>query len=104
MTPKNSRRQRWLNIGVILLLIILLASFIDFKAVWNTLRDTDLGYLILAVFWMALGGVFLTVRWRYILSNQPGVRTTLQADGMSFMSKFFYPSQCPYCVWWHSRC
>ena len=92
---QNPGKQLWLNLGLILLVVILLDIFIDFAAVWDTLRDTDLGYLILAALWMVLGGFFLIVRWRYILSNEPGFRATLQADGMSYMSKFFLPIPVP---------
>jgi uncharacterized membrane protein YbhN (UPF0104 family) len=71
-------------LGLILLLVILLNIFFDFAAVWDTLRNTDLGYLAIATLLMVFGGFFLIVRWRYIFSNKPELHPTMQADGMSY--------------------
>ena len=95
ITKLNSLKHILIQFGLILVCVIVLNLFIDFAAVWDMLRNTDLGYLVLAVLWMVLGGFFLIVRWRYILLNRPGLRATLQADGMSYMSKFFLPIPVP---------
>ena len=92
---KDSRKRIWFMLGAVLLIFVLLGTIVDIKDVFNILGDTDWGVMAIGVGCLIIGILLLTLRWRFILDNEPVFLDTLSADGISYSSKFFLPVPLP---------
>lgn len=86
MQENGSRRQVWITVGLVVLLIVLLVSLVDMGAVFDLLRQADWQWLLLGTGFLLLCYGILAVRWRYVLANQPGLTKTLHilTSGLMF--------------------
>jgi uncharacterized protein (TIRG00374 family) len=91
MDKKVMSRRVWLAIGFVILILALLGVFADIKKVFELISDVDLLILGAAAVGFVVSVLLITTRWRYILDFQPKFLSTLQADGISYLGKFFVP-------------
>ena len=67
-------------IGVIVMLVV-----IDFAEVIRLLREADWRLIFLAMFFLVLSYVLISIRWRYLLRNENGFMQTFHIAGGGFM-------------------
>ena len=83
MDEKKSGRNSWLRIlGIIALIIVFLVLF-DVELIIEYIRNTDWGYLILAMIVLLLSYLVMAVRLRYILGNRPPLGYTFHASNVA---------------------
>ena len=95
MEKKKSSRKTWFIVLLIALVVILLAIFIDFGAVWDALRQADFGLLAIGALILLAGFLLISVRGRYLLGNQPEFLTTFNTDSISYMIRMVTPLFVP---------
>lgn len=95
MEKKKSPRKTIFIVLLIALVVILLAIFIDFGAVWDAIRRADLGLLAIGALILLAGFLLISLRGRYLLGNQPGFLTTFNTDSISYMIRMVTPLFVP---------
>ena len=91
MNRNGSRRQLWITIGLVILLILLLVSLVDMGAVFDLLRGADWRLLLLGTGFLLLCYGLLAVRWRYVLANRPSLAKTLHVLTSGLMFSIITP-------------
>jgi uncharacterized protein (TIRG00374 family) len=82
--------RRWLLPALAMLIILVIVIWlIDLREVYDVLRAADARLLAASLVFLLAGNLLLTIRWRYLLANQPAFIMTLKSDGMSYLSNYF---------------
>ena len=85
MEERSSNRQTYIIIGLIVLIIIILLTLIDFSAVFELLSTADWRLIGVGTVLLVLSYVFLTVRWRFILRSRHSYRDLLNVTSSGYM-------------------
>jgi len=81
----SARRQILRSLGLVILIILLIALFVDFDALMEVIRSTDWVEYGLAVGFLLIAYAIYTLRTRYLLQNRVGYLDALAIDGGGFM-------------------
>jgi glycosyltransferase 2 family protein len=79
--------------AVVAIIFLIFAFFIDWREVWQQLRQADYGYLLLASGLLLGGLVGYAVRWRLLMRNLPGLRRTFHASNIGHAGNTFLPAR-----------
>lgn len=87
--------KRSLIILALVTAVLLLAMFwlIDVKAVMRTLQTADFRWLAAGSFFLLLGLVFFTLRWRLLMGNKPPFALTYLAAGLGNTANMLTPTR-----------
>ena len=91
MENKNNAKWVWITVGILLLAAIFFAAFIDIDALVRIFQRVEWEYFLLGVALLVIGIVLITVRWRFLLRNQPGFTPTFHANSVSYLLKLLLP-------------
>ncbi len=89
-TPQ-SRRSWWISAGLIVVLVIITAIFVDVPSMLQIMRQTNPALLLLGVLFLLLGIAIIDFRWWYLLSRQPSFQRTLHATHVSYIVPILTP-------------
>lgn len=95
MKKPNPRRRIWITIGLIAIIFLLLAYFVDWDEVLFTLRHIQWEIILLAGFFLVVGIVLITLRWRYVLDNKPKFFEAFHADSIGYLVTLLSPIPGP---------
>lgn len=91
MENKSASKWIWITIAILLLVIIIFAAFVDIDALIKTMKRVHLGFYLVGVVFLVMGIALITVRWRFLLRNEPGFAPTFHANSVSYMLKLLLP-------------
>lgn len=91
MKNKNNVKWIWVTVGIILLAIILFATFIDIEALLRIFKRIHWDFYLLGVVFLVMGIILITVRWRLLLRNEPDFVPSFHANSVSYMLKLLLP-------------
>jgi len=91
MQKERSKKWVWMTIAIIALVFIIFAAAVDFDVLLATLKSVHVGKFTVGVIFLLLGIVLITIRWRYLLRNQPEFAPTFHANSISYMLKLLLP-------------
>lgn len=90
-----NRRRTLITIGFVAVIILILAYFVEWDEVITILRETNWLILLVGVFFLSIGIVFISVRWRYVLADKPTLKETFHADSIGYMITILSPIPGP---------
>jgi uncharacterized protein (TIRG00374 family) len=79
--------------AVVALIFLIFAFFIDWREVWQQLRQADYGYLLLGSGLLLAGLGGYAVRWRLLMRNLPSLRRTFHASNIGHAGNTFLPAR-----------
>ena len=91
MENKNNAKWIWITVGILLLAVIIFATFVDIDALMRIFKRTQWEFYLFGVTLLVIGIVLITVRWRFLLRNEPGFTPTFHANSISYMIKLLLP-------------
>ncbi len=96
MLTKNNNGRTWQLIGligIIALIIVMFALFVDLKAVARQLRTADLNLILFACLFFLVGLFTFAIRWRILLNNKPSLLKTFHASNMGHAGNIILPAR-----------
>lgn len=78
-------RRYLVPIVLVAISVIVMLAVIDFGEVIRLLREADWRLILLAMVFLLLSYVLISVRWRYLLRNETGFMETFHIAGSGFM-------------------
>jgi uncharacterized protein (TIRG00374 family) len=91
MQEKTSTKWIWGTIAIIAVVFIIFALVVDIDALLEIFQHLDLGLFSIGVVFLLMGIVLITIRWRFLLRNEPGFAPTFHANSVSYMLKLLLP-------------
>lgn len=91
MQKKASIKWVWVTIAIIAVVFIIFALIVDVDALLEIFQHLHLGLFSIGVVFLLMGIVLITIRWRFLLSNEPGFAPTFHANSVSYMLKLLLP-------------
>jgi glycosyltransferase 2 family protein len=79
--------------AVVAIIFLIFALFIEWREVWEQLRQADYSYLLLASGLLLVGLVGYAVRWRLLMRNLPSLRRTFHASNIGHAGNTFLPAR-----------
>ena len=95
MQTGSNRRRTVTRIGLIAVIILLLAYFVEWDQVITILRQTNWLVLLAGVIFLSIGFIFISVRWRFVLVDKPNLKATFHADSIGYMVTILSPIPGP---------
>ena len=89
-TIKNGK-WIWIAIGIILLATVIFAAFIDIDTLIRIFKGVRWDFYLIGMLFLVMGIGLITVRWRFLLRNEPGFASTFHANSISYMLKLLLP-------------
>lgn len=65
--------------------VVLLLKLVDVREFITIMREANWGVILLAVFFLVLSYWLISLRWRYLLSNEPGIIQSFHIVGSGSM-------------------
>lgn len=95
MKKDRSWSRIWLSLGLALLILLFLVYLVDWEMVLVIYQLTDWRL----IFWGSLalipGYILISIRYRKILANKPGLLRTFHSDSIGYMVTMFTPVPAP---------
>ena len=91
MQKKASTKWIWGTIAIIAVVFIIFALVVDIDALLAIFQQLHLGLFSIGVVFLLMGIVLITIRWRFLLRNEPGFAPTFHANSVSYMLKLLLP-------------
>ncbi|MFA9401541.1 MAG: lysylphosphatidylglycerol synthase transmembrane domain-containing protein [Anaerolineales bacterium] len=91
MQKKASAKWIWVTIAIIAVVFIIFALVVDIDALLEIFQHLHLGLFSIGVVFLLMGIVLITIRWRFLLRNEPGFAPTFHANSVSYMLKLLLP-------------
>lgn len=88
MQEKTSTKWIWGTIAIIAVVFIIFALVVDIDALLEIFQHLHLGLFSIGVVFLLMGIVLITIRWRFLLRNEPGFAPTFHANSVSYMLNF----------------
>ena len=88
---KNHTKWIWITIGIMILAVILFAAFIDLDDLLRIFNRVRWDYFVFGIVFLVMGIVLISVRWRFLLQNEPGFIPTFHANSVSYLLKLLLP-------------
>ena len=84
LPPKRpiQNRRIWLTIGLIAIILLVLAYFVEWDEVLFILQHTQWEIILLAGVFLLVGIVLISVRWRFVLDNIPTFFEAFHVDSI----------------------
>lgn len=95
MQTRSNRRRTVTRIGLIAVIILLLAYFVEWDQVITVFRQTNWLVLLACVIFLSIGFIFISVRWRFVLVDKPNLKATFHADSIGYMVTILSPIPGP---------
>lgn len=95
MQTGTNRRRTLITIGLIAAIILLLAYFVEWDEVITLLGETNWLVLLVGIFFLSIGIIFISVRWRFVLADKPNFKETFHADSIGYMVTVLSPIPGP---------
>ena len=92
---KTNRKLIWFSIIFLVLIVVILASVVDFDKLVKTIKRADPVLFVGSVACLVTGIMFITIRWRFLLQNEPRFTAVFYANSISYMLKMFVPFPLP---------
>ncbi|MCK4787013.1 MAG: flippase-like domain-containing protein [Desulfobacteraceae bacterium] len=91
MRKKASTKWIWGTIAIIAVVFIIFALVVDIDALLAIFQQLHLGLFSIGVVFLLMGIMLITIRWRFLLRNEPGFAPTFHANSVSYMLKLLLP-------------
>jgi uncharacterized protein (TIRG00374 family) len=91
MENKLNPNWIWITVAILILVIITFAAFVDIDALVKIFKRVNWGIYLAGVIFLIIGISLITVRWRFLLRNEPGFSPTFHANSISYMLKLLLP-------------
>jgi uncharacterized protein (TIRG00374 family) len=95
MNENKPRWRIWIAVFLIIIIIVILAYIVDWDKVLQILKKTDWRIMGVAAIALIIGCILISVRWRYLLANKPGLMNTFHADSMGYNVTMISPLPAP---------
>lgn len=95
MQTGNPRRRIWITIGLIAVIILALVYFVDWEETLLLFSEMDWVVLLFGIIFLVIGVVLISVRWRYVLGNVPGLKETFHSDSIGYLVTMLTPVPGP---------
>lgn len=95
MQKSSPRKRIWITVGIIIIITLLLAYFVDWEEVLFILGLTNWGIMLAAGIVLVLGIVFISLRWRFVLDNKPKFLEAFHADSIGYLVTVLSPIPGP---------
>jgi uncharacterized protein (TIRG00374 family) len=91
MQNKASTKWIWGTIAIIAVVFIIFALVVDIDALLAIFQQLHLGLFSIGVVFLLMGIMLITIRWRFLLLNEPSFAPTFHANSVSYMLKLLLP-------------
>lgn len=91
MQNKASTKWVWVTIGIIAVVFIIFTLVVDVDALLEIFQHLHLGLFSIGVVFLLMGIVLITIRWRFLLGNEPDFAPTFHANSVSYMLRLLLP-------------
>jgi len=91
MQKKASAKWIWGTIAIIAVVFIIFALVVDIDALLAIFQQLHLGLFSIGVVFLLMGIMLITIRWRFLLLNEPSFAPTFHANSVSYMLKLLLP-------------
>jgi uncharacterized protein (TIRG00374 family) len=91
MENKLNPNWIWITVAILILVIITFAAVVDIDALVKIFKRVNWGIYLAGVIFLIIGISLITVRWRFLLRNEPGFSPTFHANSISYMLKLLLP-------------
>lgn len=95
MSEKKPPQRRWLLYILIPLVILVVLYALDLDDLFSAFRRVHWGPFGIGATAIAAGLILISVRWRFLLSNQVSFLKVFHSDGISYMIRMFTPVYAP---------
>ena len=95
MKNRNPRRRIWITLGLITIILLLLAYFVEWEDVLYILRHTQWDFIVIAGGFLFLGIIFISLRWRFVLDNKPKFLAAFHANSIGYLVTILTPIPGP---------
>jgi len=90
-SPTQSNRSWWVSGGLILVLILLTALFVDVQEMVRVMRGMNPALILVGLFFFLLGIAIIDYRWWYLLSRRTAFRRLMHGTHASFIVPILTP-------------
>ncbi len=91
MQKKASIKWVWVTIAIIAVVFIIFALVVDVDALLEIFQHLHLGLFSIGVVFLLMGIMLITIRWRFLLRNEPGFAPTFHSNSVGYMLKLLLP-------------
>lgn len=95
MKTDRTWQRLLLALGVALIILLVLVYFVDWDEVLVIYRLTDWRLILLGSLALVPGYILISIRYRKILANKPGLLKTFQSDSIGYMVTMLTPVPAP---------
>lgn len=87
----NKRKWVLITITILGLFLIIFVTVVDIDSLLAVLASINPGYFLVGLVFLLIGVVLITIRWRFLLRDEPSFLLTFHADSISYMIKLLTP-------------